>query len=166
MKTLKTRIHPVTIILALAIAGLAVYMNYSRKLQSQPGEMTGPRKMARPSQVRDDGLGATLSAGNKGQGQMVIGFQPNAAASRLALLGCFPGDVLVSCNGGPVSATTVRKAIEEMEKTGKPVVLVVYREGKKIELKTTKLPDVPPIFEKMGRNPRAHQTRGGEQPGR
>jgi len=168
MKALKTRIHPVTVILVLAIVGLAVYMGYSRKLerQSAPTVPAGTAERQLPA-VRDEELGAWLRPSVQlDVGDTIVGFQPSAAASPLAMLGCLPGDVLVSCNGDPIAGGNVRKAIEEMEKTGKPVVLVVYRSGKKTQLKTKKLPDIPPVLQQAGQKPTASQAPKGGQPGR
>jgi membrane-associated protease RseP (regulator of RpoE activity) len=160
MKGLKTRVHPVTVVLALAVLGLAIFMRYSRKLAEQdrpmPPEVMG-RMEGRPPPSYDKGLGAMIGMSPQTQGDMVLSFRPSAAASPLAMLGCFPGDVLVSVNGKPVSGVNVRQAIEELEKDGKPVSLIVDRHGQKVELKHTKMPTVPAVEEmtrSMGRSPR------------
>jgi S1-C subfamily serine protease len=159
MKGLKTRVHPVTVVLALAVLGLAIFMGYSRKLAEQdrptPSEMMRAME-PRPAPAYDKGLGVMLGMSPQTKGDVILGFRPSAAASPLAMLGCFPGDMLVSVNGQPVSGVNVRKAIEELEKDGKPVSLIVNRNGQKVELKHTKMPTVPAVEEmtrSTGRSP-------------
>ncbi len=167
MKALKIRVHPVTVILVLAIVGLAIFMGYSHKLERPPVATVPAAEQRQLPAFRDEELGAWLRPSlQQDVGDTVLGFQPSAAASPLAQLGCVPGDVLVSCNGKPIAGNNVAKAIEAMEKTGKPVVLVVFRDGKKTELKTTKMPDIPPVLQRIGRKPAGSEAPKGGEPGR
>ena len=147
MRRLSTRVHPVTVVLALGVVGLAIFMAYSRKLESQSERPKVLTDMMRPepSPGYDQGLGAMITMSREPKGEKVVGFKPSAAASPLAMLGCFPGDVLVSVNGDTVSGANVRKAMEDLEKHGKPISLIVYRQGRKLELKHTKMPTVPAV---------------------
>jgi len=149
VKSMKTRLHPITVVLALAVLGFAIYIGYVRKLQSMSPAVPPQMMEPRPAPAYDEGLGAMLQASPETKSHMIVGFRPSAAASPLAMLGCFPGDVLVSCNGAPVTGTEVRKAIEEMEKKHKPIVLEVYRGGEKIELKHEKMPAEPAIYQRL-----------------
>lgn len=148
MKSLKMRVHPVTVVLALAVVLLAVFFIYSRKLESQNPPL-GPEELRllqrpMPAPAYDEALGVVLQVIPESKQEKVVGFRPSRQASPLGLLGCMPGDVLVSINGKPVSGKNVRQAMEDLEKKKKPISLIIERGGQRLELKHTKMPTAPP----------------------
>ncbi len=143
MRGLKSRVHPVTVVLTLVVLGVAIFMVYSRKMESQ-SPPTQQMMQPMPQPVYDESLGVMLNVSREPKGDKIITFRPSREASVLGLLGCMPGDVLVSVNGNPVSGGYVRDALDALKKNGTPLVLVVYRNGQKIELKHTKVPTEPP----------------------
>ena len=142
MRAVKTRVHPVTVVLVLAVAGLVVFMMYSRRLES-----TSPQahlfQQRQPPPIRDAELGAILSPSTSGQGETLSSFYPSRFASPLAVLGCLPGDVLISCNGQPVSGSSVLEAVEALKKDGTPIEMVVMRSNQTTTLKTEEWSDLP-----------------------
>ena len=165
MKHLKTRVHPVTVALALAVVGLAIFMGYSRKpeSQTQPLMLEQMRmQQSRPPPTIDRSLGAVTTISPRGRGgDVLVDFTPSREASPLGVLGCAPGDILVSVNGESVTGWHVRKAMEELEKDGKPLSLIVDRNGQKVELKHTKMPTVPAVGEMAGPRGRSpHPPKG------
>ncbi len=147
MKSLASRVHPVTVFLTLIVVGFAVFMVYQRKLQSPHAvvQIAPPIKRIPMATARGNAsgprLGAILKNSKDPAGMKIMAFQAPKGKPVLELLGCKEGDVLVNINGGPVDSETLKAAVQALREDAKPLTIVLYREGKKVELRHTELPE-------------------------
>ncbi len=154
MRGLKSRVHPVTVVLTLVVVGFAIFMLYGRKLEQQtPSGPVLPRGMDRPlpQPAYDEALGALLTVSIDPPGDKIVAFRPRRDASVLGVLGLYPGDIVVNINGQGLTAGTVQEAMDALKKDGTPITIELYRNGQKMELKYTELPtEAPPAPPGMG----------------
>ncbi len=145
------RLHPATVVLALAVIGLAAFLISARDLGSPP---RGPvvARGGLPPPVHEPALGIMCSPSTDPRGIKVMGFRPPPEPSPLRLLGVAIKDTIVSINGEVGFCNDLVAAIRESQREGTPLVLGIQRGGELIELRLERLPPLPGP---LGEPPRA-----------
>ena len=107
----------------------------------QGGQPRGGRGQSSPEHLTQLGITGKPNMGQP-QGLLVTGFVSSSETAPLAVIGVKEGDVIVSCNDQQQQlGIRLVEAIKGLQESGKPVTLVVMRDGERVTLeRTEKLP--------------------------
>jgi len=181
---MSSRVHPAVVVLALLVALVVVAMVYSRRLQEpppqtapsmgmMPGSGAGRRGMRgggggnRAGGLGMPELGVKAGPSSAPPGLKVSAFQSSTGATPLQIMGIKEGDVIESVNGSAESIrTALGDAIRALQKEGKPITLVVNRDGKELTLKVDKKLPAAAAEPVLQATPPAGTAVGGKRRGR
>ena len=146
---MQKKLHPLTVIFALAIVLFAVFVIYSRQVKSEPPRRPITAFEARggvPAPSHDDTLGIMYSSAGPASIR-IMGFLPPPAPPPLMVVGCRARDDIIGINDEPFTWQGMKTAIDEVKENGTPFTLRVRRQGTEIEIEVTEWPEPMPVPE-------------------
>ena len=135
------RLHPLTVVLTLAIVFLAIFIIYSHRLERMAPPTPTLARGGLPPPMHDDTLGAMLSPVPRRHATKIMGFRPPPSPSPLRVIGCVPGDILTKCNGEQWDWKKFAQALKDLRENNKPFTLTVERRGQEVDVKVTRWPE-------------------------
>jgi hypothetical protein len=144
---MQRRLHPITVVMALAVVFFAIFIVYSRKMDT-----TGPRRTITDWEARggvppphhNTELGIMESPVPGRHAMKIMGFRGPPGPSPLMIAGCRPRDIVIECNGKQFDYTELDNAVEELREKGTPFTLTVERGGQTVTVNVSHWPKRAP----------------------
>lgn len=142
------KVHPVTVVLTLAVVLFAVFLIYSNRLG--PGAAPPQQMMPmEPVPDHDSRLGVlwkpypqVINPEDEKRviGIQVVGFRPPPTPPPLMLAGVRPGDIILECNGEKADMSNIGAAMDALREKGEAMTLLVQKEWGEVTLKVEEWP--------------------------